>query len=312
MLDTPILLIVFNRPDTTRQVFDAIRRAKPRRLFVACDGPRPNHPTDGERSERVRAITSRVDWDCDVKTLFRETNLGCGIGPAHAITWFFQHVEQGVILEDDCLPGDGFFLFCATLLEKYKHDERIQSIAGTNPFGKWSRKNESYFFSRQSGIWGWATWRRAWKEYDFYVARWGDEVVRSMFEARIPHLLEREAYRIGLEKAYSRVGVTWWDYQWIFARVISSRLGIVPSVNLVSNIGFGDGATHTHDPASALAALPLYDLPFPFVHPEAIMIDEEYDEKYSQTFYSVSSATKAQKVKTLIRKIVKTSGKKKK
>jgi hypothetical protein len=164
--NTPVLFLIFNRPNTTEQVFEAIAKAKPRCLFVAADGPRTDKEGEAEKCQAVRDIIKRVDWDCEVKTLFREQNLGCKEAVSSAITWFFEQVEEGIILEDDCLPSDSFFSFCAELLEKYRDDKRIMMISGDNFQDGIQRGDASYYFSSVPWIWGWATWRRAWRLYD--------------------------------------------------------------------------------------------------------------------------------------------------
>ena len=158
-----VLFVVFNRPDTTKRVFEAIRLAKPKRLYITTDGPRPNMPDDVQLCKQTREIVSVVDWDCEVKTLFREENAGCKNGVSAAINWFFDHEEEGIILEDDCLPANSFFKFCDTLLEKYRYDTRVRHITGCNlQFGKkWG--DASYYFSNLTNGWGWASWRRAWR-----------------------------------------------------------------------------------------------------------------------------------------------------
>lgn len=167
MLSTPVLLIIFKRPDTTRQVLQAIRQVKPRQLFVAADGPRPDHPDEAEKCHQTRAVIEEVDWKCEVQTLFQQRNLGCGpgpvTGPVTAITWFFHNVEQGIILEDDCLPDLSFFRFCEELLDRYRYTEQIMHISGNNFLYGRKRGSASYYFSKYTHVWGWATWRRAWK-----------------------------------------------------------------------------------------------------------------------------------------------------
>ncbi|MBA4056200.1 MAG: nucleotide-diphospho-sugar transferase, partial [Marivirga sp.] len=162
-LETPVLLLIFNRPDTTRRVFEAIRKARPKRLFVAADGPRQHKPEDADRCAKARKIATDVDWECEVKTFFRDTNVGCGRGPSGGISWFFEHVDEGIILEDDCLPSPLFFRFCAELLERYRDDKRVMEIGGNTFMDEANRDKEySYYFSSHNNIWGWATWKRAW------------------------------------------------------------------------------------------------------------------------------------------------------
>lgn len=171
-LNVPVLLLIFNRPDTTQRVFHEIRGASPLQLFISADGPRENKPGEFEKCQITRDIVRQVDWDCEVYTNFRDKNLGCKIAVSSAIDWFFENVEEGIILEDDCLPSFSFFRFCEELLEKYRDDERIMQIGGTNLLSEWQRSDDSYYFSKYGAIWGWATWRRAWQYYDVNMKLW--------------------------------------------------------------------------------------------------------------------------------------------
>ena len=166
-LKTPILFLIFNRLDTTRRVFEEIRKQKPRQLFVASDGPRVNKDGEREIVEKTRKLVlDNIDWECEVKTLFRGENLGCKIAVSSAIDWFFENIEEGIILEDDCLPAQSFFGYCEELLEKFREDGRISVISGDNFQFGWRNTSDSYYFSKNCHIWGWATWRRAWERYD--------------------------------------------------------------------------------------------------------------------------------------------------
>ena len=156
-----VLFIIFNRPETTQRVFDAIRLAKPTRLYIAADGPRENKTGEKELCEQARKIAQNVDWDCEVKTLFQKENLGCGKAVSHAISWFFENEDMGIILEDDCLPHQSFFKYCEELLEKYKNNDRIGIISGNNFQKKRKIGSFSYYFSDIVNIWGWATWARS-------------------------------------------------------------------------------------------------------------------------------------------------------
>ena len=167
MIDTPLLFIIFNRPDVTLRVFNELKKQKPKYLFIAADGPRAGFEDDIDKCKRVREVVlNEIDWDCEVKTLFRDLNLGCGHAVSGAIDWFFENVEKGIILEDDCLPNKSFFYFCENLLESYKENDEVFAISGANFQDKKIGK-ASYFFSKYLYVWGWATWRRAWENYDF-------------------------------------------------------------------------------------------------------------------------------------------------
>ena len=265
MLKVPVLLIIFNRPEITMRTFAQIRKAKPRQLFVAADGPRPGHPDDRERCRAAREVINEVDWDCELKTLFRDQNRGCGYGPAEAITWFFEHVEHGIILEDDCMPSESFFPYCAELLQKYSDDEKIWVISGTNPLKRWYTKRSSYIITKMGGTWGWATWRRAWKHFDYEAKKWFTKEGRE----KVSHSLGKQQYVEVFAKEFDHYFETVredvWDYQWLFARYYHGALSIVPSVNLISNIGFGEDATHTKDETFNMPGR--QELEFPLTHP---------------------------------------------
>jgi hypothetical protein len=280
MLNTPVLLIVFNRPDTTKQVFARIREAQPQQLFVAADGPRADKSSDKEKCEEVRKLVlNSIDWECEIHTLFRDENRGCGRGPAEAITWFFENVEQGIILEDDCLPAQSFFKFCDQLLDVYKNDNRIMHIAGTNTLGSWKADISDYHFSVYAGIWGWATWRRAWKYFDYSLKGWSNIQLRELLKSQ---LVSQDDYEYRSKKFNETFNdpttINWWDYQWHFARLSQSGLGIVPSQNLISNIGFGNDATHTFDERSPHAKNKVQEIKLPVRINPRVVCDRQYDE----------------------------------
>ncbi len=279
-LRTAVLLVLFNRPAATRTVFEAVRRARPPRLYLAADGPRPGHPGDEANCREARQIRDAVDWPCEVKTLFREHNLGCGRGPAEAFGWFFSQEEEGIVLEDDCVPDPSFFPFCQELLEKYRHDPRVMHITGTNFLGGTHRPAHSYYFSVHPHEWGWASWRRAWQLYDFRIERFPEVARTGVLRPRYSGPLEY-AYRMSkFRGTYGRPDVSWWDYQWNFALHVHGGLAVVPAVNLVQNIGFGPGATHTVSARDARGDNVALPLSFPLRHPPAVVQDRAADRRY--------------------------------
>lgn len=250
-----VLFLVFNRPDTTVKVFEAIRAARPSRLYVAADGPRQSRPAEAAVVEKVRQIATQVDWPCEVTTLFRENNLGCKKAVSSAIDWFFEHEQEGIILEDDCLPHADFFPYCAQLLERYRDDDRVGFIAGTafcdlRASGlTWA--DEDYVYARYPSVWGWASWRRAWKDYDVSLSSWPQ---RRNDVLTLTH--NRKLARIQ-EKLFDRVHageIDTWDYQVSYMLWSTSRLVVVPRLNLVENVGFGPDATHTTNADHPMAA----------------------------------------------------------
>ncbi len=273
-LNSPVLFLIFNRPDTTKRVFEEIRRAKPERLYVAADGPRENVREDAELCEAAREVVKDIDWDCHVQTLYREKNYGCKVAPSSAITWFFEHEPEGIVLEDDCVPHPAFFGFCSELLDHFRHDERIMMISGSNHLNRWKDDRQSYHFST-GGAWGWASWRRAWAHYDIDMKRWIDpEARRALRSMLVDRRLLRSDERV-FRKTYEGE-IDTWDYQWRFARLINSGLTVTPSRNLISNIGFRSDGTHTRRQGSALANLPVYDMDFPLKHNPVVALDQEY------------------------------------
>ncbi|ARS34503.1 hypothetical protein [Pontibacter actiniarum] len=280
-LHTPVLLIIFNRAHTTQQVFDRIRQVKPKKLYVAADGPRPHVGTDAERCAETRRIVEQVDWDCEVKTLFQEQNLGCGVAPSRSISWLFEHEEYGIILEDDCIPSRSFFWFCQELLEKYKYDTRVMHISGNNYLDGWRRDSDySYYFSDKVNSWGWATWRRAWQLYDFHLGSYPELKQKGYLNGIFLNKLE-EQYRLSkLEETFTNIQKgDVWDYQWEFTVYSNSGLCIVPEVNLVRNIGFGEDATHTFNLHDKKAQVHEQEIDFPLRHPKFVIRDVESDRR---------------------------------
>jgi len=285
MFETPILFIIFNRPDTTQKVFNLIKKIKPKYLYVSADGPRENNSNDIERCKFAREIILGVDWHCELKTFFREQNRGCGRGPAEAITWFFKQVEEGIILEDDCVPHPEFFNFCEDLLKRYKDNPLILSISGSNFQNGNIRGKASYYFSIHNRIWGWATWRRTWQKYDYYLnnidSKESVSIVRNLFRNKF----ERE-YWLNIFN-YSKATQTnnsAWDFQFMFLQWKLGGLTVTPNVNLVSNIGYGEDATHTswgkNNPNLNRSVSNI----FPLVHPDKIEANRNADEYYFLKF----------------------------
>ncbi len=243
--DTPILLLIYRRPDTTRRVLESIRSVRPASLYVAADGPRANVLGEAEKCAEARRMITTLGWDCDVHTLFREANLGCGVAVSSAITWFFEQVTEGIVLEDDCLPSKSFYRFAQELLGYYRDAATIMHIGGNSfQYGR-RRGAASYYFSGYANIWGWASWRRAWDHYDFSL--------RPAWELRDT-----------------------WDTQWQLSMERTGGIAIVPNVNLVRNIGFGAAGTHTLGP-DRLALLAAEEMDFPLSHPSRVAVDRPAD-----------------------------------
>ncbi|WP_295800465.1 nucleotide-diphospho-sugar transferase [Mucilaginibacter sp.] len=254
-----VLFVIFNRPDTTARVFEQIRAAKPARLYIAADAPRPNNATDKLLCKQTRAIVDRIDWDCELKTLFNETNRGCRQGVSAAVTWFFDNEEDGIILEDDCLPSNSFFKFCDNLLEKYRDDTRIRHITGCNlQLGKkWGEY--SYYFSNRVHIWGWASWRRVWNDYDLHLSKYHEPEIRERLQNIYQDPLVVESW-LNIFKDVKAGKVNSWAYPLDFINFFNNGLVIIPNENLISNIGFGGDATNTLSTESVYANLPVAEI----------------------------------------------------
>jgi hypothetical protein len=268
-LSTPVAFIIFNRPDTTERVFAEIAKAQPTKLLIIADGARANKLGESEKVAATRAIIQRVNWSCEVLTNYSEVNLGCKRRVSSGIDWVFEQVEEAIILEDDCLPAPTFFRFCEEMLERHRHDQRIGMISGDNfHFGQ-RRNKDSYYFSKYVHIWGWATWRDRWqKSYDVELKKW--PVVQNggwMFDM-IGNSEEAASWGATFEKIYEGK-IDTWDYQWVFANWFEGRINVMPTVNLISNIGFGVEATHTTE-TGIFSNMLVEDISFPMIHPVGV------------------------------------------
>ena len=272
---TPVVFVIFNRPETTARVFAAIAEARPRKLLVVADGPREHHPGDSERCEATRSIIDQVDWDCDVSTQYADSNMGSTRRVPTGLDWAFSTEEEAVILEDDCLPHPLFFQFCEELLARYREDERIAQIGGSNlQFGH-DRTSHSYYFSRFTHIWGWATWRRAWRTYDVELRDW-PELRAGAWLKEVLGDRRQERYWRRIFDSVSSGRIDAWDYQWTFACWRTGAFTAVPNVNLVSNIGFGRDSSHTRV-RSPLADVPTRAMRFPLDHPDRVEPNADAD-----------------------------------
>ena len=282
---TPVALLVFNRPHLTRRVFDVIRQVRPRELLIVADGPRPYQPNDAADCAEVRAIVQQVDWPCEVQTNFSEVNLGCRRRISSGLNWVFGLVEEAIILEDDCLPHPTFFRFCEELLETHRADTRIMHIGGASFQAGHGASPNSYFYSRYPHVWGWASWRRAWQHYDVGLSAWAAAPDKTRFLSLFEKVAEQDFWRM-VWNAVSAGRIDTWDYQWAFACLLYGGLSIVPTVNLVSNVGFGKNATNTRR-GSLTANLPLASMPFPLRHPPTVTRDAGADEQTRRLFFVI-------------------------
>lgn len=270
-----VAFLIFKRPDITAQVFEAIRAVKPQKLLVIADGPRADRPGEAEDCAATRAIIDRVDWECEVFKNYSEVNLGCAKRVASGLDWVFDLVESAVIMEDDCIPHPSFFSYCAELLHEYKNDRRIMSIAGSNfQFGR-RVTDYSYYYSRYHDCWGWATWRRAWQYFDFDMKLWPELKESSFLIDQLSDANQAKYWQQKFDLTYGLHKDSWF-YRWLFSCWVQNGIALVPNLNLVSNIGFSAGATHTVE-AARYANLPREEIPLPLKHPPFMFPHREAD-----------------------------------
>ncbi len=292
-----VLLLVYNRPDLTRQVFKAITAAAPARLYVAADGALPEE-MQRLRCAEVKQIVGKPGWACELKALYRNEHLGCKKAVSDAITWFFENEEEGIILEDDCLPSADFFRFCDEMLARYRSDSRIGAILGNNlqQGKKWG--DAGYYFSNLTHVWGWASWRRVWQTYDASLARYGEDITAQLSDIFTdPFIIE------AWQKIYKQVKageIDTWDYQLTFSNFFNNRLSVIPNANLVTNIGFGSRATHTVNAGSRYANLPHQPLG-DITHPVTILPQKHAD--YITLAYDFAIEAKWRKQNKLHRRV---------
>lgn len=264
--DVPVALLNFNRPHLTRQVFEVVRKIKPRRLLLIADGPRTSQPDDIRLCAEVRAIFDGIDWDCEVLRKFSDSNLGSFKSNSSGLNWVFDNVEEAIIIEDDCIPSLSFFRYCEELLERYRDDQRVGVISGFNQ-GFPTQSNNSYFFSAYTLTWGWATWRRVWKQVDMDMS-WCDPLAsEKMLRSLFPHTAEWKYWHRLFQRIHNGDKKNAWDYQLILSSFRYSQYCVIPAINLVSNIGFGPDATNCRDEFSLMHNIPRGELEFPLEHP---------------------------------------------
>ncbi len=279
---TPVLLLVFNRPNHTRRVFEQIRRMLPTQLFISADGPRLHVPGEIEKCEAVRAIVDQVDWDCDLHVNFSAENLGCRKAVASGISWFFEQVPEGIILEDDCYPEESFFNFCSQMLDYYRDDAEVMHISGSNPTGDACKNlNASYVFSRYPFIWGWATWRRAWARYDADFS--GLEQAWLDPESGFSKVSTDATARRYLYDKFLRTRdgeFNTWDYAWFYSILKHKGLCVNPCDNLILNIGFDQEATHTRSTSFTHKTQKISQSRHDLVHPASRSLDPDLERVF--------------------------------
>jgi hypothetical protein len=316
LVDVPVLLIFFNRPDTFKQVFEKVKEARPSILFLACDGPRKDRADDEAKIAECKQIAEDIDWECEVYKNYSEVNLGCGMRPYSAIDWAFSIVNRLVIIEDDCVVEPSLFTYQQQLLSRYEKDSRIAIISGFNHFKDWDCGSDSYFFTKSGATLAWGTWKRVWQLYDFEI--------QNGVSPRCEELLKKEirSKRVAKKRIIewnrihddikTRGKIDYWDLQFGFIKYTQSMLTIVPKHNMVCNIGIGVGATHSSTQVQSswkpgdILQMPTTPIDNPIHHPDCIICDHAYDEKY---FNEMKSPNLFRRVKRKIKMTLRRIGK---
>ncbi|WP_413165270.1 glycosyltransferase family 2 protein [Capilliphycus salinus ALCB114379] len=290
-MKTPIVFLIFNRPELTAKVFEVIRQAQPPMLFVIADGPRPDRANEAQKCEQTRAVIEGVDWNCQVLTNYSDVNLGCAKRVSSGLNWVFDQVESAIILEDDCLAHPTFFRYCEELLDYYQQEERVMSIAGTNfQFGQ-KQTEYSYYYSGFHDCWGWATWRRAWQYFDFEMKHWPELRDGEFLTQKLPHKRAVKFWKQEFQDTYEGK-INSWFYRWLLSCWVEEGLGIRPNVNLVSNLGFSlTDSSNTIAQAENIpfANMEIEAMQFPLKHPPEIIEDKQADQitqdhRYTRSF----------------------------
>ncbi len=302
-LNTPVVLLFWKRPEKTERVMEAVRRARPRQLFLVADGGR-DEKEQMLCAETRQRVEKMIDWDCQVYKNYAEINLGCRVRVSSGIDWAFRQIERAIILEDDCLPRDSFFRFSEELLEKYRDNERVMHIGGTNTEAgnKDFQIKESYYFSQIAQIWGWATWRRAWQKYDVDLKNWPVMKGSEQWKKILPNFAVREYWTNLMEEMYQNKNPrkNTWDAQWFYTVLTNEGLAITPKVNLVTNIGFDEAGTHALDQQDEKANLTSQELTFPLSHPETPIINRQADEYNWRFVFRINNSWR-KKIKSWLR-----------
>lgn len=294
-LRAPVALFLYARPDTTAQVFQAIRAARPLQLFLVADGPRAGDPAGAARCAAARDVVAQVDWDCAVATNYAPSNLGLKARIETGLDWLFAQVEEAIVLEDDCLPDPSFFHYAAELLARFRDEPRVMNISGSNFQFRARHGDASYYWSRYPHVWGWATWRRAWRHYDGAMRRWPELRGNGWLEDLLGDPRAARYWSLLFEQVFSR-GHTW-DYPWLLACWLNDGLSAVPNSNLVTNLGFRADATHTRENSSLFSNMPLEPLAFPLTHPASMAREVEADTFTEEILFSGNLTRMMERVK---------------
>ncbi|WP_036697524.1 hypothetical protein [Paenibacillus sp. FSL R7-269] len=294
-LNVPVALIFFCRPETLRLVFEKIKEARPSKLFLIQDGHREGNKSDIKNMERCREIVEDIDWECSVFKNYADVNLGCGIRPYSGISWVFEHVDNAIFLEDDCVPANSFFGFCDEMLSKYKDDYRVGMISGLNYFKEFDFGGSSYGFVKSGAIWGWATWKDRWNRYDYGLKQLDDMYIKNNVLLDItPKFAAKkrlDTWQKTKDDLDKNIKLSYWDFQWGFTRHINSWLSIVPKYNQITNIGIGESSTHSGNikrlpkKIASFFFMEVKELETPLDHPQVVLANRKYDYLYYKIIY---------------------------
>ena len=286
-MNTAVMLLLFNRPDLTRRVFESIRQARPKRLYLAADGPREGIDEDESACEQARAVVSEVDWPCEVYRLYRSRNLGCRHAVHGALDWFFDQEEKGIVMEDDCLADPSWFEFAEQMLNRYSDNKEIICVSASHMHGDLHQPDSSYFFSIFNHCWGWATWRDGWQKYDDAMADWPRLKKSNWLRKLGGGSLAFKRYWTEIFDRLYQGRIDSWAYYWTYSAWLNNSLTVLPSRNLVVNLGFDEKATHTAG-MWHLGGQGLQQMEFPLTHPEAVERDEWADRWTARNHFHIA------------------------
>lgn len=295
---TPILFLVFNRPDLTQKVFEKIRKVRPGRLYVAADGPRQDCSADVDACIEARRIATDVDWNCDVRTLFRERNLGCGRAVKEAIDWFFNCEEEGIILEDDCLPEPCFFPYCEEMLDWYRDEQQVAMISGFNGIPRSHWQASRIHLTAIPHIWGWATWRRAWSGAMPTLDDWRAFRDSERFGSTIGCPRAEMFWKNQMDQFFEGK-IDTWDLPWVLKIWIDGGLSISPGVNLVKNVGFDERGTHTRANNPAVTSLAAGGLCFPLRAGKAVP-DRRWERSVYRHLFGIRGPSRTARLRKML------------
>ena len=300
-LTTPVAFFIYKRPDATRRSFKQIKKAEPKTLFIIADGAK--NPDEELAVEETRSILSEIDWDCQVFTNMSDVNLGCKQRFFTGLEWLFSNCEEAIIIEDDIIVSSSFFEYAQELLDYYREDKRVFSISGCNIGFPSKKTNESYSFSNFMNMWGWATWRRAYNSIDFEMKQWSSFRSSDRFERSM--LMDRKGkwnkYWTKKFDDVSNGDTDTWDYQWIYSQLLNNGVSLVPSTNMISNIGYGEIATHTaNNERLERANLTAKEMNFPLTHPKKIKINKKYERFIIRKWCHVKIPTVYENIKSML------------